>query len=164
MAEVSLDRRFAAHKAAVWEHGAVGGLLAGIVMALALMIIYAITGDGFFRPMEALGSIWYGEMMADDAGAAVAGIATALVLSVVFGLIYAFMITYVRIEPLLTGLVFGVVVWLIAYFIVGSATDFFGDELSLWSFLVASALFGLALGGFEDWADRNWTKGMRIRS
>lgn len=160
MAEVSLDRRFAAHKAAVWEHGVVGGLFAGIVMALVLMIIFAITGDGFFRPMELVGSIWYGELTTGGGPVAI-GLATFLVLSIVFGLVYSFLITYVRIEPLLTGLVFGVIVWLVVYFILASAMAFFGDGMMVWSFIVGAALFGLGLGGFEDWADRNWTKGMR---
>jgi hypothetical protein len=162
MAEVSLDRRFASHKAAVWEHGLVGGLFAGIVMALTLMIIFAFTGDGFLYPLELFGSIWYGTMTT-GAAAMAAGAGTLLVLSLVFGLIYSFLITYVRIEPLLTGLVYGLVIWLITYFVLGSVATFFSDGMPLWSMAVAAALFGLGLGGFEDWADRKWVKGMKVR-
>jgi hypothetical protein len=163
MAEVSLDRRFAAHRAAVWEHGLVGGLFAGVIMAVVLMIIFAITGDGFLHPLEAMGSIYWGEFMADDGAVIAAGIGTHLVLSIVFGLIYAFLINYVRIEPLITGLVYGVAVFLVTYLILGAAFDFFADEFPIWSMLVGAAFFGLALGAFEDWADRSWTRGRRSR-
>jgi ribose/xylose/arabinose/galactoside ABC-type transport system permease subunit len=125
------------------------------------MIVFAITGDGFLFPLELFGSIWWGEMMADDAGAIAAGAGTLLVLSLVFGLIYSFLITYVRIEPLITGLVYGVAVWLITYYVIGAAVDFFTDDFPVWSLLVGSAFFGLTLGAFEDWADRNWSRGMR---
>jgi uncharacterized membrane protein YagU involved in acid resistance len=162
MAEISLDRRFAAHKAAVWEHGLVGGLFAGVVMALALMIIFALTGAGFVRPLELFGSVWYGAMTTGATVAAI-GLASHLVLSVVFGLLYSFLITFVRIEPLLTGLVYGIVVWLLVYFAAGAFAGYFTDGMALWSLVVVAALFGLSLGGFEDWADRRWTKGMKVR-
>jgi len=156
MAELTLDRRWSAHRDVVVQHGLVSGFVGGIVMYVVLAIIFAIRGDGLLYPLTLMGSIWYGGIT-ETAMAQVWGGLTLLVLSLLLGLLFAYLIVRVHFEPMVTGLVYGVVAWFILYGIGAVARDGFATDFPAWALLVGSAFFGVSLGAFEDWADRRWT-------
>ncbi len=169
----SLDRRLVAHRTVAWQHGIIGGLVAGVLMGLLLSVVMAITGDGFLRPLELIGSVWYGAFTT-GVTVIVIGLATHLALSVVFGAIWAYAFSYIKVEPLLSGLAFGAVLWVAMRYVVlpiaggfllggTSGWQFFpfgvvkGEVVSgfaAWMVPAAYLLFGLSLGGYEQWADR----------
>ena len=146
-------------------------------MALFLMVAMAITGDGFFRPLELIGSVWYGAVTTGTTVILI-GLLTHLAVAVLFGAIWAYAFSYVKVEPLLSGLVYGAVLWLVmqylvlplAGFMLSTSTAFENvyvdswiyrflnigeaDGFRPWMVLSAYLLFGLSLGAFEQWADR----------
>ena len=154
MPELTLQRRFAAHKEVVWQHGLVGGIVSGLVMGAFLMVVMAITGDSFFRPLELIGSIWYGAMTT-GAAAIVLGLVTHVVMSAILGVLYALLIPYGRVDPLLQGLVYGAVVWFLAQIVVlPQVGAYISAGYPVWAFLLGHLPYGIGLGSYEDWADR----------
>lgn len=175
-----LERRLAAHRSVAWVHGLIGGLVSGIVMSVFLMIAMLITREGFFpegffRPLELIGSLWYGGIT-NGANAALLGAATLLGSSVILGLVWAYTFSYVKVEPLVSGLAFGAILGAIMqYAVLPVAGDFILGRadispealraglinpigFALWMVLAAYLVFGVSLGLFEDVADR-----MRVR-
>lgn len=171
-----LERRFAAHRSVAWVHGLIGGLVSGVVMGFFLMIVMWISRNtffpgGVFRPLERIGSLWYGTIT-NGTSAALLGGATLLVSSVILGLLWAYAFSYVKVEPLVTGVAFGAIVAVIMqYAVLASAGSFIlgradispealHDGLinpvgfALWMVLAAYLVFGASLGLFEDVADR----------
>jgi hypothetical protein len=137
-------------------------------MGLALTVAMAITGDGFFRPLELIGSVWYGAITT-GATVIVVGLITHLAVAAVLGAIWAFAFSYVKVEPIISGLLFGAIVWVamqylilpfVASYILGGITAYqlfyFGavGGFSLWMVLGAYLIFGAGLGLFEELADR----------
>jgi len=146
-------------------------------MAVFLMIAMWIRGDGLIRPLELVGSIWYGEFTT-GAGVALLGLASHLAASIVLGIAWAYVFSYVKVAPLVTGTVFGAAVALLMGYVVLPVTNFIignsasydtvfvgstphkifhlgaGDGFALWMVLAGYVLFGLTLGAFEEWADR----------
>ena len=169
----SLDRRLVAHRTVAWQHGIIGGLVGGVLMGLLLSVAMAITGDGFLRPLELIGSVWYGAFTT-GATVMVIGLATHLALSVVFGAIWAYAFSYIKVEPLISGLAFGAILWAAMHYVVlpiagdfllgGTPTFRFfpfgvvsGEAVSgfaAWLVLAAYLVFGLSLGAYEQLADR----------
>ena len=115
MAEFSidrtLDRRLAAHRTVAWQHGIVGGLVASVVMALVLMVAMAINGRWILPAARAhrIHLVW-GRYDGHDSHPR-AGFVTHLAVAVLFGAIWAYTFSYVKVEPLLSGLVYGAVLW-----------------------------------------------------
>lgn len=164
----SLERRLAAHRTVAWQHGLVGGLAAGVLMGLSLMVAMAITGDGFFRPLELIGSVWYGAITTGTT-VIIVGLVTHLAVAAILGAIWAYVFSWVKVEPIISGLVFGAIVWIamqylilpfVANYILGGITAYqlfyFGavSGFSLWMVLGAYLIFGAGLGAFEELADR----------
>jgi hypothetical protein len=156
MAEHQAERRFAAHKLSVWAHGIVGGLIAGILFLLLLMIISAIQDDGFWRPAELFGSIWY-TSLETGTGMIILGLATVGVVSVVLGLLYSYLLEYIHLEPVVSGLIYGAVTWaFLGVLVLSQAFGHVYEGFTIWALLVSYLLYGLGLGVFEEWADRYW--------
>jgi len=173
----SLDERLAAHRAVAWQHGIIGGLTGAVVMGVFLVLAMGLSGYGYLRPFELIGSVWYGTFTT-GAAVIVVGMVTHLAVAALFGVVWAFLFSYVKVEPVISGLVYGALLWVlmqflvlpIAGFLLGKTTDFqiyFSDfgmskvlglgttqGFSLWMVLGAYLLFGLSLGAFEEWADR----------
>ena len=164
----SLERRLVAHRTVAWQHGIVGGLAAGVLMGLSLMVALAITGDGFFRPLELIGSVWYGAVTTGTT-VIILGLLTHLGVAAILGAIWAYAFSYIKVEPVISGLAFGAIVWVaMQYLILPFVADYvvkgvsahqmfyFGaiSGFSLWMVLSADLIFGAGLGLFEELADR----------
>lgn len=164
----SLERRLVAHRLVAWQHGIVGGLVAGIVMGLSLMVTMAVTGEGFFRPLEIIGSVWYGAVTTGRT-VIILGLLTHLGVAAILGAIWAYAFSYIKVEPIISGLAFGAIVWVaMQYLVLPFVADYvikavsahqmfyFGaiSGFSLWMVLGAYLIFGATLGVFEELADR----------
>ncbi len=164
----SLERRLVAHRSVAWQHGLAGGLASGVVMGIFLMVVMALRGDGFLRPLELIGSVWYG---AGTTGTAVVlvGLLTHFAVAAILGLVWAFAFSYIKVEPIISGLVYGGIVWVamqylvlpfVADNIIGGVSAYhlfyFGAEGRFvgWMVLGAYLIFGAGLGVFEEYADR----------
>lgn len=172
MAEIaldrSLDRRLEAHRAVAWQHGIVGGLSAGLLMGLFLTVAMAINGQGFWRPLELIGSVWYGAYTTGTT-VIILGLVTHFALAALLGALWAYLFSYLRVEPLLSGVAFGAILWAIMqYLVLPFVGSFIVEDASLyqkfyfgavggfalWMTLAAYLIFGLSLGAFEELADR----------
>ena len=128
MAEIAvarpLERRLAAHRSVAWLHGVVGGLASSVVMGLFMMVAMLITGYGFIRPLELIGSLWYGSITTGATVALLGGI-TLLATGVILGVVWAYVFSYVKIDPLVSGVAYGAIVWaLMQYLIIPAAGSF----------------------------------------
>ncbi len=172
MAEFTIDRplerRLLAHRTVAWQHGLVGGLAAAVVMGLSLMVAMAIAGDGFFRPLELIGSVWYGAVTT-GATVILVGLITHLAVAATLGVVWTYAFSYVKVEPIVSGVAFGAIVWvamqyailpLVADYLITAISDYrlfyFGAEsrFAAWMVLGAYLIFGAGLGVFEQFADR----------
>lgn len=157
-----------AHRTVAWRHGLVGGLASAVVMGLSLMVAMAITGDGFLRPLELIGSVWYGAITTGTTVILV-GVITHLAVAVILGAVWAYAFSYVKVEPIVSGVVFGAIVWVAmqylilpfaANYVISGVSDYqlfyFGAQggFSRWMVLGAYLIFGAGLGTFEQFADR----------
>jgi hypothetical protein len=101
--------------------GGVAGILAGSVMAMAAMFYAAANGSGFFSPVRSIAATWYGpNALVGGAGVLIAGLVTHLGTSAFGGVVFAALPSSRKsaITALLSGLVWGVVVWAILSFAV----------------------------------------------
>jgi hypothetical protein len=73
--------------------GAAGGLVAGLAMALVLMVSYAITGPGPLFPLQLIAATLWGHATFElGGGAAIAGLLIHLVVSAGWGVLFAAML------------------------------------------------------------------------
>jgi hypothetical protein len=96
--------------------GGIAGILAGIVMAMAAMFYAAANGSGFFLPVRSIAATWYGaNALLGGAGVLIAGLATHLGTSAFGGVVFAALPSSRKSAnvALLSGVVWGVVVWAI---------------------------------------------------
>ena len=96
--------------------GGIAGILAGIVMAMVAMFYAAANGSGFFLPVRSIAATWYGaNALLGGAGVLIAGLVTHLGTSAFGGVVFAALPSSRKSATvaLLSGLVWGVVVWAI---------------------------------------------------
>jgi hypothetical protein len=101
--------------------GAIAGILAGIVMAMAAMFYAAANGSRFWLPVRSIAATWYGaNALAGGAGILIVGLVTHLGTSAFGGVVFAALPSSRKsaTAALLSGLVWGVVVWAIMSFAV----------------------------------------------
>ena len=94
--------------------GGIAGILAGTVMAMAAMFYAAANGSGFFLPLRSIAATWYGaNALLGGAGVLIAGLVTHLGTSVFGGVFFAALPSSRKSArvALISGLVWGVVVW-----------------------------------------------------
>lgn len=141
-------------------HGAVGGILAGVVFILAEMLISAAMGGPFFGPLRMIGSIVLGpQALAGTfplATAALVGLVVHLVLSAIYGVIFVYLLAYIRQLDASTGLLLlygallGFALWVINFLIVAPvAFPQFTMVDQFWmGFVPHTIFFGAVLGGY----------------
>ncbi len=121
-----------AQETPVWavKHGVIGGIIAGIIFAIAEMIGGSvIDGSPFFMPLKAFASIPIGKEPPKIAWATAVpvGVISHMALSIIYGVIFALIIAYLpmlRVSPVLivvAAAVYGFLLWLINFFALPSA-------------------------------------------
>jgi len=134
--------------------GALGGLIAGMVMAMVAMLYTLIAQGDLLAPLKQMGATFFPA----DSGSAtslVAGLVLHMMMSIVFGIIFALLAKdrIAGVGPLvLAGMIFIAVEWAIARFVVLPVVDrplvaTFGASGGI----VAHLMFGIVLGGWLAW-------------
>jgi hypothetical protein len=172
---MAVDVRLAYHREVVWIHGIVGGLIAGIVsliLTMFLSLFVSTTGlfatvrplgllpvvqaadKSFWNPARLIGSVWTSSLNS-SVGYVVLGIATGLVAAVILGLVYSYLIAYIRMEPVVSGLIYGALTYaFVGVLLLNTAFPNVYAAFTKWVLFVGFMSFGLVLGIFEDFADR----------
>lgn len=133
-------------KAAIW------GLIAGIAMAIVAMMITWAMGMGFWTMLVMIASLVVGQSAMIGGlslGVLMLGAIIHMALSMMFGVMYAAVVNLATREFIGTGLVFGLVLWLFDFYVLGLV--FPGARLMAahepaWLAIVTHLTYGFTLG------------------
>ncbi|MEA3337654.1 MAG: hypothetical protein U9R25_17290 [Chloroflexota bacterium] len=134
---------------AIREGFLIGGL-AAIVMAIVAMIISALTGHGFWTPVNAIGGFLSTAPTSQefDGVTTVVGVAVQLLMGGLLGTLYAS--AQARIDNpsmLIIAVWYGLIIWFVATFLVFSwLSPGFQEVMKSWSMFLAHLSFGPCLG------------------
>lgn len=139
-----------------WKHGALGGLVAGLVFALAAMIGEVLVGGAFFDPLRLIASLPLQTEPSEIGVAAFlfAGVSFHVVYSVVLGVIAAFIVRSLGLLHSLSGTVlfmtfYGFALWILNFYVFASLlnVDWFTVNTTPFAqFIYHTFFFGTALG------------------
>ncbi len=131
--------------------GAMYGVIAGLVMAMVAMMATAALGMGLWAMPAMIGALLLGPAaaMSPGAGVILLGLMLHMMLSAMFGLVYAFVVNNVTRETLTTGIAFGIVLDLVNLYLIPivlpTARILAGHEPA-WLAAMTHLIFGLVLG------------------
>ena len=136
------------------KRGALAGIAGGVVMAMWAMIALWADGSGFFAPLNLLAhTVWRGAPLDGtfNGGAVVLGMVIHLTTSTVLGVVLALVLARVGAlrqnlaVQLVTGIGFGLIVWVVAQFGIWPLIDEqAAPKFTPWAFAIGHAIFGLA--------------------
>lgn len=142
-------------------HGIVGGIIAGIVFAMADMVMAVVVmGDSFFAPMRMIGAIVLGQAALNPGysllQAGGVGMALHMMLSALYGVIFLFLLALGRqlwsstSALLALGSVFGLALWVANFLVIAPpAFPWFGMANPFWmGFVAHTFFFGTVVGGY----------------
>jgi hypothetical protein len=124
--------------------GLLAGLAGGLVMAVYLLLVSLIGGDG--------PAVMFGRFSPDGQGLALTGVLLLLALSAICGALFGLgHSTLGRRRPSglliwLAGIVYGLLLLLVARLIILPATSASFNEIPIWHLVLANSLYGLTLG------------------
>ena len=140
--------------------GIVGGIVAGIVFAVAEMVMAVLMGGDFFGPLRMIGSIVLGTVALSPTyplgTAVVAGVVVHMILSAIYGVVFVYLLAFANqlgtsTSPLLLyGSVFGLALWVLNFLIIAAiAWPQFTMVDQFWmGFVAHTFFFGTVLGGY----------------
>jgi uncharacterized membrane protein YagU involved in acid resistance len=160
--EVIMNQKTIVQKPAnhLFWHGVVGGVISGIIFAMAEMILNVLMGKPFFGPLRLIGSILLGQQALAPtyplASAAVVGLIVHMIMSMVFGLIFIYLLAAVRQVQTSTGRLlaygslFGLALWVVDFLILAPALfPQFTMVNQFWNgFFAHTFFFGTMIGGY----------------
>lgn len=135
---------------------ALAGLVAGIIMAMVAMIATTVLGMGALAMPSMIGGLLLGSQIAANGGPMVVltGLMLHMMLSAMFGVVYAVIVNRVTHELPVTALAYGVGLWLMNFYVIGhvwsNAAAIAQNEpvfLALTTHLVFGAVLGVAALG-----------------
>jgi hypothetical protein len=136
--------------------GAIAGLAGGLAMALVGAVIALAVGADIWHTPKAIGSFLFGPAAVATpgfvAGPVLAGSILHVALSALFGAVFALLISRVlRLTteygaPVVGGLVFGALIWMIAYFVVAPLFNPLLLEVYAPSFIIQNLVYGTVTG------------------
>jgi hypothetical protein len=134
-------------------HGLIGGIGAGMMMAMAAMIWMWSTGDGFFQPLNIIASSIMGEGVVTgqfQIAPAIIGAMIHLVLSAVFGLLFSWLIAKTALPSgaiVAAGIAFGLALWVINVVVIDATFIPAGfDVMPLTLQVVSHVVYGFFIG------------------
>jgi uncharacterized membrane protein YagU involved in acid resistance len=144
-----------------WQ-GVAGGIISGIIFAMAEMILNVLMGKPFFGPLRLIGSIVLGQQALAPtyplASAAVVGLIVHMIMSMIFGLIFIYLLAAVRQVQastgrlLVYGSLFGLALWVVNFLIL--APVLFPQFIMVnqfWNgFFAHTFFFGTMIGGYAS--------------
>lgn len=136
------------------KRGALAGMAGGVVMAMWAMIALWADGSGFWAPLNLLAhTLWRGAPLDGtfNGGAVVLGIVIHMTTSTMLGVVLAVILAQVGAlrqnlaGQLVTGMGFGLIVWVVAQFGIWRLIDEqAAPKFTPWAFAIGHAIFGLA--------------------
>lgn len=138
-----------------FQHGAVAGIVAGLVFAAFEMMASAFMmgSNAFFMPLRMIGAIALGPEALDAAysllAAGVAGVSVHLILAIIYGMIFGMIATMLRGPGAFIGIgsVFGFALWLINFYVIAPAAfPWFLEANPMVQFIAHTFFFGAVLG------------------
>ncbi len=136
--------------------GAVAGFLAGAVMVLLSPILSLLTGIGIWEPPKLIAATVLGPSAVAEPGfvlgpvliGTVLHFATAVILGTIFGLVFhrLFHLTTSFGLPVMIGLCYGLLIFIIAFFVVLPYANPMLTESDMVPVLVQNMVFGMCLG------------------
>jgi uncharacterized membrane protein YagU involved in acid resistance len=142
-----------------WQ-GVAGGIISGIIFAMAEMILNVLLGKPFFGPLKLISSIVLGiQAVAPTyplASAAVVGLIVHMVMSMIFGLTFIYLLAAVRQVQaptgrlLVYGALFGIALWVVNFLILAPVLfPQFTKVNQFWNgFFAHTFFFGTMIGGY----------------
>jgi len=141
--------------------GAIAGVGGGIAMAVVAAIISQGMGGDIWLESKQIAAVVYGPLAIAEPGfvfgPVVVGTLLHLIVSAVLGALFGIMsrrvlqLTSEFGMPLLTGLVYGMVIWMLAYFVVLPAIDSTLMQTYAPVYLVQHIVYGLVTGLIYGW-------------
>jgi len=147
------------------KHGAIGGVIAGLVFPMFEMAMAALQGDSPLAPLRMIGGIALGDQALDPGFSILvaggAGIGVHMMLSIVYGVVFGAAAAVVRwiissaATAALAGAVLGTLLWVVNFYVVA---PIFGwtwfPEMTdpLVQFVAHAGFFGVPLGLYVAWA------------
>lgn len=136
------------------RHGAVGGLIGGMVMAMVAMLYTLVAQGDLLAPLKQMGATFF-RSDSGSAGSLIAGLMLHMMMSVVFGIVFALIVRgrATGSGPLfVAGMIFIAVEWAIARFVVLPLVD----EPLVATFgaiggIIAHAMYGAVLALWLAW-------------
>lgn len=167
MTEVRVHPDDAADLGRALKHGAIGGVIAGLIFPMFEMVMAAIQGQSPLAPLRMIGGIALGDQALDPGfsilAAGAAGVAVHVMLSIVYGVVFgaaaALVPALVRstIIAALAGAVWGTLLWLVNFYVVAPVFGWtWFPEMTdpLVQFVAHAGFFGVPLGLYIGWALR----------
>lgn len=151
----------------VLKHGAIGGIIAGLIFPMFEMAMAALQGQDPLGPLRMIGGIALGEQALDPgfsillAGAA--GMVVHMMLSVAYGLAFGAAATLVPslvgslTASALAGAALGTALWIANFYVVAPLVGWtWFPEMTdpLVQFIAHAGFFGVPLGVYVAWALR----------
>lgn len=137
------------------KRGALAGIAGGMVMAIWAMLALWADGSGLFAPLNLLAhTFWRGAPLDGtfNLGAVVLGVAIHLTTSMILGVVFAVALAQVGAprqnlaRQLITGAVFGLIVWVVSQFGIWPLIDGqAAPRFTPWAFAIGHTLFGLII-------------------
>ncbi len=155
MSAVSVSRTSDRAIGAYAVQGAIGGVVAGAMMAVAEMVWSAAAGMGFWMPLQMMASVPIGKMPPEiGLGTAIPlGMMTHMVMSMMFGIVFAIVVYAVpalrsRATLLASATVYGFMLWAMNFFIVAPilGRPWFAESDSVQQVVSHAMFFGTVLG------------------
>lgn len=139
----------------VWvRHGAIGGLIGGMVMAMVAMLYTLVAQGDLLAPLKQMGATFF-RSDSGSAGSLVAGLVLHMMMSAIFGIVFALIVRgrAAGFGPLIAGgLIFIGVEWAVARFIVLPIVDApLVATFGAIGGIVAHAMYGVVLGLWLAW-------------
>lgn len=127
--------------------GALAGLIGGIAMAMVGMIASLAMGAGLWAMPSMIAGIVLGPQaaMAGGAGVVLIGFMLHMMLSVIYGLIYAAVVNGLTHEFWATGFIGGLLLWLVNFYVIGlvlPGAQAMAHQEPAWLAVVTHLVFG----------------------
>jgi len=142
--------------------GVVGGIVAGIVFAMAEMVMAVLLGGSFWAPLQMIGAIVLGPAVlppaVPTAFVVIVGVIFHMMMSAIFGVIFVYLLAFTQQLTASTGLLllygslFGFALWIVNFLIISQYIAFpwfFRGANQFWlGFVAHTFFFGTVLGGY----------------
>jgi len=131
-----------------YGRGAIAGLIGGIVMAMLTMMVTAGMGMGALALPKMIAGMFLGSdaAMAGGAGVIIFGLGAHMMLSILFGLVYAGIVNGLTHEFWVTGIAFGIAVWVVNFYAIGAVwpgAHMMAANERVWLAAMSHIIFGL---------------------